>query len=57
MIKQSFSKTLDKDGKKGKIGEVYTDEQITKTIDSVVEMMDKDNDGYISYHEFMTNNK
>lgn len=55
----SISKPLDKgkDGEKGRAGEVYTDEQITKTIDSVVEMMDKDNDGYISYHEFMTNNK
>lgn len=46
-----------KDGKKESLGEVYTDEQITKTIDSVFEMMDKNNDGFVDYHEFVTNNK
>jgi len=37
--------------------EVYSDEAITKTIDIALKQMDKDNDGFISYSEFMSNNK
>lgn len=35
------------------MSEAYTDEQITSTIDGVLDMMDKDKDGFISYAEFM----
>lgn len=57
IFKHSFlTSSSDKDGNE-KVVETYTDEQIKKTIDSVIEMMDKDNDGFINYHEFMTNNK
>lgn len=43
---------LEKDGKK-EMSDAYTDEQITTTVDSVLGMMDKDKDGFISYSEFM----
>jgi len=46
----------EKDGKKEPT-EVYSDEQITSTVDFVINQMDKDKDGYISYTEFITNNQ
>lgn len=36
--------------------EIYTDEQISTLMDNVMSTMDKDNNGYISYSEFMNAN-
>lgn len=36
------------------MSEAYTDDQIESAIDSVINMMDKDKDGYISYSEFIS---
>lgn len=47
---------VEKDGKKAD-SEVYSDEQITNVVDNVFSQMDKDNDGFISYTEFMTTNQ
>lgn len=38
------------------MSEAYSDEEITKTIDTVLGSMDKDKDGFISYAEFMSSN-
>lgn len=46
-----FFVNLEKDGKK-EAHEIYTDQQITKVIDDVMIMMDKDQDGFISYPEY-----
>lgn len=40
-----------KDGKK-EARESYKDEDIVKAIDQVIALMDKDNDGFITYLEF-----
>lgn len=36
--------------------EVYTDAEIEDQIDDVLQKMDYNRDGFISYGEFMTNN-
>lgn len=36
------------------MSEAYTDQQIEDSIDQVIKMMDKDKDGFITYHEFVT---
>ncbi|XP_070498469.1 lymphotoxin beta receptor inhibitor-like isoform X2 [Chironomus tepperi] len=41
------------DGKK-ELSEAYTDDQIENAIDSVINMMDKDKDGFITYSEFIS---
>lgn len=43
----------EKDGAKS-LHETYSDQQIEDSIDTVIKMMDKDKDGYITYHEFVT---
>jgi hypothetical protein len=50
-FKMIFFVHLEKDGKK-EAHEIYTDQQITKVIDDVMIMMDKDQDGFISYPEY-----
>lgn len=37
--------------------EVYSDDQITSVIDHVINQMDKDKDGFISYTEFVSSNQ
>lgn len=44
---------LENDGKK-EMSEAYTDKQIEETIDQVLSLMDKDNDGFISYSEYIS---
>jgi hypothetical protein len=51
IITRNVFRRTEKDGKK-ELHEVYTDEQITKVIDDVMVMMDKNQDGYISYAEY-----
>lgn len=34
--------------------EAYSEQQIEDSIDQVIKMMDKDKDGFITYHEFVT---
>ena len=36
------------------LNEAYSDQQIEDSIDQVIKMMDKDKDGFITYHEFVT---
>lgn len=43
--------SLETDGKK-EMFESYTDQQIEDTIDQVLNMMDKNNDGQIEYYEY-----
>lgn len=47
------STKLEKDGKK-EAAESYTDEHIVSTIDPVLADMDKNNDGFISYQEYIS---
>lgn len=44
---------VENDGKKD-LYETYTDQQIEDSIDKVVEWMDRDKDGFISYEEYVT---
>lgn len=51
-----FCLATEKDGKK-KATETYTDEAITKAIDMAITLMDKNNDGFITYAEFKSSNE
>lgn len=46
-----FCLGADKDGKR-EAREAFKDEDIIKAIDQVIDLMDKDKDGFISYEEF-----
>lgn len=54
-ILKQFEST-EKDGKK-EAHESFTDQEITAQIDDVLENMDKNRDGYVSYGEFVTSNR
>lgn len=51
VVDKTFCLGADKDGKKA-TRESYKDEDIIKAIDQVITLMDKNNDGYITYLEF-----
>jgi Ca2+-binding EF-hand superfamily protein len=48
--------SLEEDGKK-EAHESFTDQEISAQIDDVLENMDKNRDGYVSYYEFATSNR
>lgn len=49
-------KSLEEDGKK-EADESFTDQEITAQIDDVLNNMDKNKDGFVSYGEFVTSNR